>query len=399
MLPPMLDHIAQAKDQFVRHFGREGKIHVIRAPGRVNLIGEHTDYNEGFVCPMAIEPQVLMVCRARSDGQVVVRSTAVPETLQPDTPLRFSVDSAIEKAPKGDFGNYVRGPAAMLRAKGIPLEGMDCLVTNTLPTGSGLSSSAAMEVGTMLALLTISGNDMAPEEMAQLCQKAEHDYAGMPCGIMDQSIVAGGQSGHAMLLDCRDLSRRFIPVDPNYLRVVIINSNFKHQLVGSEYADRVAECQQAVAYFRQHNPAVTSLRDVTVPRVQEAEQKLDPVVFKRARHVVTENDRCQRFAELLTRQEFEQAGQLMLQSHESLSRDYDVSTEQLDFLVESAMKQRGVYGSRMTGAGFGGCTVSLVQPRFVEQFAEQVRSAYMKQFDITPEVIVTTATAGASVIE
>lgn len=399
MLPPMLDHIAQAKDQFVRHFGREGKIHVIRAPGRVNLIGEHTDYNEGFVCPMAIEPQVLMVCRARSDGQVVVRSTAVPETLQPDTPLRFSVDSAIEQAPKGDFGNYVRGPAAMLRAKGIPLEGMDCLVTNTLPTGSGLSSSAAMEVGTMLALLTIAGNDMAREEMAQLCQKAEHDYAGMPCGIMDQSIVAGGQSGHAMLLDCRDLSRRFIPVDPNYLRVVIINSNFKHQLVGSEYADRVAECRQAVAYFRQHNPAVTSLRDVTVPRVQEAEQKLDPVVFKRARHVVTENDRCQRFAELLTKQEFEQAGQLMLQSHESLSRDYNVSTPQLDFLVESAMKQRGVYGSRMTGAGFGGCTVSLVQPRFVEQFAEQVRSAYMKQFDITPEVIVTTATAGASVIE
>ncbi|HMO25536.1 MAG TPA: galactokinase family protein, partial [Tepidisphaeraceae bacterium] len=255
----MLDHLQQAKESFIKRFGEGGRIHAIRSPGRVNLIGEHTDYNDGFVCPMAIEPHVLMICRAREDGQVNVHSSAYAEH-----DVRFSVDGEIARARSGDWSNYVRGPAAMLRSKGVPMVGMDCYITNTLPTGSGLSSSAAMEVGTMLALLTLAGNEMGAQEIASLCQRAEHEYAGMPCGIMDQSIVAGGREGHAMLLDCRDLSRRFIPLDPLELRVVVVNSNFKHQLVGSEYADRRRECEAGVAHFRKLNPGITHLRDVTL---------------------------------------------------------------------------------------------------------------------------------------
>lgn len=390
----MHDHAAQAKEHFARHFSAHGRIHVIRAPGRVNLIGEHTDYNDGFVCPMAIEPNVLLICRARDDGMVHVRSSAFPEALE-----TFGVEKTVEKAKKGAWSNYVRGPAAMLRNKGVPMVGMDCFITNTLPTGSGLSSSAAMEVGSMLALLTLSGNEMAPQEMALLCQKAEHEYADVPCGIMDQTIVAGGQAGHAMLLDCRDLSQRFIPVDPKDLRVVIVNSNVKHALVGGEYAERRSQCEAGVKHFRSANPSIVALRDVTIQQVLDAQAKLDDVVFRRCRHVVTENARCEQFGEHMERQNYEAAGALMAQSHASLRDDYEVSTRELDFLVETALKLKGVYGSRMTGGGFGGCTVSLVQPRAVEGFAEQIRAAYLKQFDITPDVIVTTATDGASVVE
>ncbi|MDB5289698.1 MAG: galactokinase [Phycisphaerales bacterium] len=393
----MQSSYADIREQFQKVFGAgpqgAGKVHVIRAPGRVNLIGEHTDYNDGFVFPMAIEPEVRIVCRSRPDGLVRLASAAFRDQI-----VEFSLQQKIERAePK--WANYSRGVAAELIAAGIPLVGMDALISNTLPVGGGLSSSAAIEVGTGRALLTLAGVEMDGDRLALLCQKAEHEYAGVPVGIMDQTIVATGKAGHAMLLDCRSLARQFIPLDPAELRVVIVNSMVKHELSGGEYAQRRRECEEGVAFFRTQNPEVRALRDVTIKQIEAAEGKLPDVVFRRCRHVVSENARTTHAADLLTKRHYEEAGELMVQSHASLRDDYEVSTVELDYLATEAIKVKGVYGARMTGGGFGGCIVALCQPRSVEPLVGHLSKQYQKQFGIEPAEYVTTATAGAGVVE
>ena len=244
------------------------------------------------------------------------------------------------------------------------------MISNTLPVGGGLSSSAAIEVATALALLAVTGlTDMDRGRIALLCQKAEHEYAGVPVGIMDQTAVAESKAGHAMLLDCRDQSKRFIPLDPNDLRVVIANSMVKHELNAGEYAKRRKQCEEGVAFFRKLNPDVKALRDVTQALLQSAvpDRNAKPagsarpteVVFRRCRHVVTENARAVEAAGELAKEKYERFGELMVQSHNSLRDDYEVSCPELDFLVEESLKVKGVYGARMTGGGFGGCIVAL----------------------------------------
>ncbi len=386
-------NIAQLKAEFARQFGPDGRVHAVRSPGRVNLIGEHTDYNDGFVFPMAIEPQLFFVCRARTDGKVIIKSS-----LFPGATAEFSLSENLDTGePK--WSNYVRGPIALMLDKGVPLVGMDCLIINTLPMGGGLSSSAAMEVGTTRAMLTLAGATMDDLSVAQLCQLAEQKYAGVPCGIMDQTIVASGKAGHAMLLDCRDHSKQFIPIDPNDLTVVVSNSMVKHELSGGEYAERRDQCEAAVAELQKSDPSIKALRDVTMPQVEAASSVLSKTVFNRAKHVVTENARCLQFAEDLKARRYEHAGQLMLASHNSLRDDYEVSVPELDFLVAQAMSIKGAYGSRMTGGGFGGCTVTLVQPRFAEAFMDQIRLAYRSKYKIDAVVFATQATDGASLIE
>jgi galactokinase len=384
---------AQLKDRFTQLFGAGGKLHVIRAPGRVNLIGEHTDYNDGFVFPMAIEPHVLLVCRSRDDGVVRVISTHFP-----DQPIELSVQKKIARGEPA-WANYFRGVAAELLAAGIPLTGMDLLLDNTLPVGGGLSSSAAIEVATAMAFLTLAGLTMDPARLALVCQKAEHEYALMPCGIMDQTIVATGRKGFAVLLDCRDLSRHYVTIDPLELRVIIVNSMVKHELTGSEYPERRKQCEQGVAFFQKTNPQIKALRDVTLTQLEAAAGKLPDVVFRRCRHVITENARTTDAAKLLNKRQYEETGELMVQSHNSLRDDYEVSAKELDFLVAEAMKIKGVYGSRMTGGGFGGCTVSLVQPRHVETFTQTIEQAFQQKFQIKPTVFATSAAAGVSVVE
>ncbi len=384
--------IAQLKAEFSREYGQGDPIRIIRAPGRVNLIGEHTDYNDGYVFPMAIEPQVFFVCRPRTDGKVVVKSSLFPGSV-----LELSLTTPIT-AGNPKWGNYVRGPIALLLDKGVPLVGMDCLIVNTLPMGGGLSSSAAMEVGTTRAMLAIAGESMSEPAIALLCQHAEQTYAGVPCGIMDQTIVASGKAGHAMLLDCRDQKKQHIPLNPDELTVVIVNSMVKHELSGGEYAERRTQCETAVAHFAKSAPSIKALRDVSIEQVDQAKDALGDVVFRRARHVVGEIDRCLKFAEHLQASRYEAAGQLMVASHDSLRDDYEVSVPELDYLVASAMSLKGVYGSRMTGGGFGGCTVSLVQPRFAEQFVTDIRAAYRSKYKIDAVAFATTATDGASVI-
>jgi galactokinase len=383
------------KAEFARLFGTGGKLHVIRAPGRVNLIGEHTDYNDGFICPMAIEPQVLLACRAREDGVVRLASTAFAGEM-----AEFSLEKKIERG-EPTWTNYFRGVAAELEGAGIPLTGMDALVDNTLPVGGGLSSSAAIEVATGVAFLTLAGVEMDRDRLALICQKAEHDYAAVPVGIMDMMIVATAKAGHATQYDCRSGARQFVKIDPNDLRVVIVNTMVKHELSGGEYAKRRRQCEEGVAYFQKQSPgaSIKALRDVTMKMIAEANGRLNDLILRRCRHVVSENARTIEAATVLAQSKYERAGELMVQSHRSLRDDYEVSCAELDFLSDEAMKVKGVYGARMTGGGFGGCIVALTQPRAVEVLREHLQRVYQETFGIKPMAFATTATEGASVLE
>jgi galactokinase len=377
------------RQKFEQVFGANGRVQFVRAPGRVNLIGEHTDYNDGFVCPMAIEPEVRIACRANNTGTVRIASTVFPGQV-----VEFSVQQKIERGePK--WANYIRGVAGEMLQAGIPLSGMDALYDNTLPVGGGLSSSAAIEVGTGLALLTLGGQTIDPMRLALLCQKAEHNYAGAPVGIMDQMIVATAKAGHATMLDCRSLEKQFVPIDGQELRVLIANTMVKHELTGGEYAERRRQCEEAVAFFQKENPQIKALRDVTVKQVEAAKGKLSDVVFRRARHVVGEDQRTVEAATALGQRNYERAGELMVQSHNSLRDDYEVSCEELDFLAAEAMKVKGVYGARMTGGGFGGCIVALTQPRAVDSLRDHLTKTYEAQYKITPQIIVTKAMPAA----
>ena len=384
---------AALREQFDQIFGPGGRIHVIRAPGRVNLIGEHTDYNDGFVLPMAIEPQVTVACRVRNDGLVRVASTVFPGTI-----VEFSVQSKIHRG-EPSWANYIRGVAAELIGAGVPLCGMEALYTNNLPVGGGLSSSAAIEVSTAFCFLSLTGEKMDPMRLALICQKAEHEYALVPCGIMDQMIVASAQAGKATLFDCREAIKQYVSIDAKELRVVICNSMVKHELSGGAYAERRRQCEEGVKFFQAESSAVRALRDVTMKQIDAAAGKLDDLIRRRCRHVVSENLRCTEAAAALGQQKYERVGELMVQSHHSLRDDYEVSCAELDFLAAEAVTVPGVYGARMTGGGFGGCIVPLCQPRSVEMLADHLRGAYKGKFKIDPTLFSTTATAGASVLE
>ena len=381
-----------ARHAFAEVYGPGDDPTVVRAPGRVNLIGEHTDYNDGFVCPMAIEPHILLLCRRRDDQTLRLASKMFDEP-----PVEVNLAEVIARGTPS-WTNYVRGPAAMLKQHGVPLTGMDVLFINTLPVGGGLSSSAAMEVGTAVAFLHFAGEAMGPAAVAKLAQRAEHEFAGVPCGIMDQTIVAAGVAGHAMLLDCRSGETRNVPVDPADVRVVVVNSMVKHELTGGEYAERRRQCEEGVKYFHGVDSSVTALRDVALDQLEAAEDALDPVVYRRCRHIVTETPRTERFADLMAGRDYAAAGDLMIESHISMSDDFQITTPELDFLAHAATNLEGCYGSRMTGGGFGGCTVSLVRPEASEVFVRQLQAAYRERYDLVPEAFATAATAGAAVV-
>jgi galactokinase len=389
----MQEDLEQLKSRFTQLFGPGTKLRAVRAPGRVNLIGEHTDYNDGFVFPMAIEPEVRVVCRGRADDIVKIASTVYPSEF-----VEFSLQKKIERG-KPAWGNYVRGVAAELIMAGIPLSGMEALICNSLPVGSGLSSSAAIEVAAARAFLLLAGLEIEPNRLAVICQKAEHEYPRVPCGIMDQMIVTAARAGHAMMLDCRDLNKQFVPLNPKELRVIIVNSMVKHDLGDSQYAIRRKQCEDGVAVLKRDHPQIKALRDVTLEQVEAAKNRMSEVVYRRCKHVVTEDLRVIEMAQKLLLQRYEEVGELMAKSHNSLRDDYEVSCVELDFLVEEAMKVKGVYGARMTGGGFGGSIVALSQPRSFEALTEHLHKTYTARFDRQPTVFATTATAGASVLE
>jgi galactokinase len=359
-----------------------------RAPGRVNLIGEHTDYNGGFVMPAAIDLYTQVTVNNRDDRNLAIRSSAFSNEVEID------LDDP-KPARSGDWTDYVRGVAVMLERAGHRLSGANLDIRSTVPIGAGLSSSAALEVSTGFALLESSGIRIDRVELARLCQKAENEFAGMRCGIMDQFVACLGREGHALMLDCRSLEYRLLPL-PENVRLVVCNTMVKHDLAASEYNKRRAECEAGVRYFADLRPEVHALRDVTIGDLERRGDGLPEVIYKRCRHVISENARVVEASSALERGDLTAFGKLMAESHSSLRDNYEVSCVELDTMVDLAAQIEGVYGARMTGGGFGGCTVNLVSADCVAAFKKEVAAGYERAIGVTSEIYVCSTADGAS---
>ena len=353
----------------------------VTAPGRVNLIGEHTDYNDGFVLPMAIERHVAIRVRPRADRLAILRSGRDPRCVTLD------LASAIEPVPR-HWSNYPAGVIAGYQRLGFDLPGFDAEISASLPAGGGLSSSAALEVATATVIESLCGRALPLAEKALLCQRAEHEFAGVPCGIMDQFAVCFGRAGHALCLDCRSREILHVPID-DLVGVLVFDSGVKHSLADGEYAKRRRECAEAARRL-----GVASLRDVTPQELPTAEGQLPPTELARARHVVSENARVPAFVAAITARDWREAGRLMGASHWSLSQDYAVSCPELDRIVGIAAGIPGVHGCRMTGGGFGGCAVALVDAQQAEAAGRALHAAYREATGIDSRWFLTAAGAG-----
>jgi galactokinase len=361
-----------------------------RAPGRVNLIGEHTDYNAGFVMPAAINLSVSVTIEPRPDRKLQILSDNFDEEIEVDL-------DGPQPVRRGHWSDYPVGVAVMLERAGHRVRGARLRIRSEVPMGSGLSSSAAVEVATACALVANSGLSIDRKELALLCQKAENEFVGARVGIMDQFVALFGKERKALLLDCRSLDFKLLPLPPE-VRLVVCNTMVKHELASSAYNERRAQCEAGVKYLSSFLPNIRALRDVTLEQLEEFGRDLPEVVYRRSRHVVTENARVLAAAEALERSELERFGQLMAESHQSLRYDYEVSCRELDLMVELAGKVEGVYGARMTGGGFGGSTINLVDAEHVAQFKQRVSPEYERVTRLKPEIYVCEASNGAEEI-
>jgi galactokinase len=379
------------RDVLLKSFGEGGPVVTRRAPGRVNLIGEHTDYNDGFVLPMALEFAIEMAGRRRPGREVRLHSADFGETVS------FRVDRPIERDAAHPWSNYVRGVLWCLARAGVALEGMDLAFGGDIPQGAGLSSSAALEVATAEVARALLGFDIQGPPLARLCQQAENDFVGMKCGIMDQFISLMGRADHALFLDCRSLEHQLIPLELGDHVIAIIHSGVKHELVASEYNTRREECGAGLAAIQKRFPAAVALRDVTPEQLAAAASGLSPTLRRRCRHVVTECARVLESTAALRSGDLPRFGRLMNASHDSLRDDYEVSCPEVDLLVSLARGVEGVAGARITGGGFGGCTVNLLPRAAVERLEGEVLEPYRKQVGKEPKLFVTRAADGASV--
>lgn len=358
-------------------------VRVFFAPGRVNLIGEHTDYNGGYVLPAALELGTWLFVRSRSDGWLRFASASFPQVVEvPAEGLSFSeVD---------DFANYPKGVIHEFQRRGFAIPGMDVFYYGNLPHGAGLSSSASVEVVTAFMLNTLLGADLPGEQLALLSQTAENQFVGVNCGIMDQFAVAMGEQNHALSLNCDTLDYQLVPMQTQGISLVIANTNKRRGLADSKYNERRSECEQALLQLQGIRPELKVLADVRAQEWNELESSIDnPVLKKRARHVVMENERAKQAVNVLRQGNLKQFGEMMNDSHRSLRDDYEVTGNELDALVEAAWSVQGCIGSRMTGAGFGGCTVSLVRTGVVDAFQSLVRQRYVERIGYEPSFYVT----------
>jgi galactokinase len=371
--------------RFSKIFGTDALI--FRAPGRVNLIGEHTDYNDGFVMPAAIGFHTWIAAAKREDRTLEVYSDRFDEKVS------LSLD-ALAGAPRRHWSDFIRGVAACLQLAGHELCGANLFIHGEVPLGAGLSSSASLEVATALALTSIPGIVVPPLELVKLCQAAEHEYVGTQCGVMDQFAVSFGAVGQGLLLDCRSLEYQLLPI-PNHLSLVICNSMVRHELASGEYNRRRADCETGVKLLQPHLPGARALRDVEIKVLEKHKDLLPAPIYRRCRHVITENRRVLAAAKALQSQDADRFGHLMYRSHASLRDDYQVSCKELDLLVDLASSNPGVYGARMTGGGFGGCTVNLVESDCAAAFKTHVAQAYAQATGITPEIYICEPAHGA----
>ena len=368
--------IAEIKKRFEEMFGEGGNIRIFASPGRVNMIGEHTDYNGGYVFPAALTMRTAIAYRRRNDNIIRMAATDLDVVVEADI-------NNLENYKDLKWGNYQIGVADTMKKAGYDIYGCDMLFDDTTPHGGGLSSSAAIEVATALAFATASNEEKGITdpvdmiEMAKLSQKAEHEYIGVKCGIMDQFASAMGKKNHAIFLDCRDLSYKLVPLDIEGCKIVISNTNKKHSLADSKYNERRGECETAVEILKGCMPGITCLGDVKPADFEKYAGKIEnETVRRRAAHVVYEIERVVESVDALEKGNVKKFGKLMNESHDSLRDLYEVTGRELDTLVEEARKIKGTVGSRMTGAGFGGSTVSIVKEEFVNEFIEKVGKAY-----------------------
>ena len=368
-------------EAFEERYGAEPSF-LVRAPGRVNLIGEHTDYNDGFVLPLAINRAVWLALRPREDSKVEIHSLEFNKT------RTFNLENFSKEE---GWLEYLKGTAWALQEAGFALSGWEGVSSSDVPRSSGLSSSAALELATARAFAAVSDLSWNPTQMAKLAQRAENEWVGVSCGIMDQLASAAGQAGKALLIDCRSLEIEAVPL-PEDTAVVVLDTKTQRGLVDSAYNERRAQCEAATRAF-----GVSALRDVSMEQFEAESDKLGEVTRKRARHVVRENARTLRAAEMMKRGDAAALGELMNESHVSLRDDFEVSSDALNVMVQCAL-DAGCYGARMTGAGFGGCAVALVAQEDVERFVQEVAPCYEERTGREPEVYVCQATAGAAVV-
>jgi len=377
--------------QFQSRFGAPPRIY--RAPGRVNLIGEHTDYNDGFVMPAAIGFSCWVAIARRDDRKLVLFSEQFP-----NAPTQLDLEGPrVQRKPGHSWSDYPIGVALQLRDAGFPLSGANLFFRGEVPMGAGLSSSAAIEVATAVALTDLSGRVFDRSELARLCQKAENEFVGTQSGIMDQFISLHGQRDHALLLDCRSLQFEWLPI-PGSVRLVICDTGVKHEHASGEYNRRRAECEEAVRVLSRVLPGIRALRDVGEEQLQQHRTSLADVTYKRALHVVTENARTVQSADALRRGDLARFGRLMAESHRSLRDLYEVSCRELDLMVALA-NQPGVYGARMTGGGFGGSTINLVEAIHAETFARNIAAAYQRETSIAPRIHICMPADGAARVD
>jgi galactokinase len=381
-------HPDSLRQKFREDYG--GDPVLCRAPGRVNLIGEHTDYNDGFVMPAAIDSFTWTAIRNREDAKINVVSLEEPNAVS------ITMNGALQ--PRRDWSDYVVGVLAELHQSGISQTGADLLVHGEVPIGAGLSSSAALEVSTGFAALRSHGSDVNRVELALLCQRAENQFVGTRCGIMDQFVSCLGKADHALMLDCRSLEFQLLPI-PAHVRIVICNTMVRHSLAAGEYNMRREECETGVRLLAAWLPGVKALRDVSLEDFDGYAARLPELIARRCRHVISENDRVENAAQALKNGALDEFGRFMAESHRSLRDDYQVSCPELDLMVELAKGQRGVYGARMTGGGFGGCTVNLVESADAESFVEHMRQKYADVTGVRPDIYLCTAADGACEVQ
>jgi len=385
--------------EFIERFGSAPRC--FRAPGRVNLIGEHTDYNSGFVMPVAIQFDTTVAIAPRSDQTLRVRSINFAETREIDlTHIDMRAPSGASPVPWID---YVLGVVRVFRDQSVATPGADLLICGNVPLGAGLSSSAALEVSVALAICALAGRRLEKLALTKLCQRAENEYVGTQCGIMDPFASVFGRSGHALKIDCRSLEHVFVPL---HLRssgaaaqIVVCNTMVRHQLAGGEYNRRREECEQGARALGQLVPGVQTLRDVSPQMLRQHEHALDPLIYRRCRHVVTENERVTAAAAALKAADLNTFGALMRDSHRSLKEDFEISCDELDLMVQIAASIEGVYGARMTGGGFGGCTVNLVRTDAVSRFSTEVAERYQRGTGLKPQIYVCAAADGAGGVD
>ena len=372
------------KEEFAAEFGAAPI--VVQAPGRVNLIGEHTDYNDGFVMPAAIQFHTTVAIGPRDDGRLLLVSKNYRERVE------FAMGSLPAFARK-HWSDYVVGVARELSERGVRLGGANLLITGDVPQGAGLSSSASFEVAVCRAIQELVGQALPDAEMALVCQRAENEFVGARCGIMDQFISVHARRDHALLLDCRSLEYSHRPL-PEHVRLVICNTMVRHSVADGEYNLRRKECEAAARFFAERRPGVKALRDVSMEEFSEYGDSLPSAIRKRCRHVISENARVLKAAEALEQHDLEGFGRLMAESHDSLRDDFEVSCRELDVMVELASQMKGVYGARMTGGGFGGCTVNMVKAEELAAFTGAIESGYARAMGKSPEVYACAASEG-----